>query len=361
MLDSFSILAAMSGIKGRDVVEAQKFLGLAELSAESRRPSGEGKDRLRKTLVIAAVIVLALGIVACTVYYTQWPQWLSRQFSASEEDRLAADSSGLSAYPGAETAPDETVSATAGGVTISARQTIVDNFFAMIILRVEGAELMDREGLMLGGISVAVGGEKFNMSAGFVEGSFDDGAMDYRILLSNHLEPGFFSGREIEISVSELGRGDLHGYAPIIQDSWELNWKLQASQEICTARPEIRLGAIGATLETVELSPVSLRLLWKTDGKWEGVETMERFQPYAAGIRLKDGSEQLLTFSHSAYEGYTDDESFLYEQRIMTANILKPEVVDALLFSDKWPWAQELTAADLYAVELGQGSTPGNR
>ena len=149
MLDSFSILAAMSGIKGRDVVEAQKFLGLAELSAESRRPSGEGKDRLRKTLVIAAVIVLALGIVACTVYYTQWPQWLSRQFSASEEDRLAADSSGLSAYPGAETAPDETVSATAGGVTISARQTIVDNFFAMIILRVEGAELMDREGLML--------------------------------------------------------------------------------------------------------------------------------------------------------------------------------------------------------------------
>lgn len=354
MLDSFAILSAMSGVSERDVVEAQSFLGYGEPRPRHRGSSLSGrKGSGRRALLIAAVVLLALGIVACSVYYTHWPQWLGQQFNASEEEKLAAEESGLSVYPEAEKAPDETVSATAGGVTITASQTIVDNYFAFISLRIEGYEVPEGDYMAVGALSVTLDGEYVNMTGGYVEGSYDNGAMNYQISLCNSEAPGSFNGKKICIIFDGLGTGDKGMYVPIVDGVWELSWTLRGSAETRTVKLGVPVSGSGVILEEAEISPISLRLLWKTDGIWDGFETLERFQPFAVGIRLKDGTVQLQTFGHGGREDYIDTENNLFEQRINTAVILEPEEIDALLFSDKWPWAEDLTADDLYIVELG--------
>ena len=353
MLNAFAILDAMRGVRGRDVFDAQSFLGYMEKSkTRSGRGSSAGKRPVRRMLLVAAVIVLLLGLVACAVYFAQWSKVLDHQLSATEDEKIAAEESGLSTYLDGGVAELGAVSATVGGVTITAEQTLVDNYFALIALRIEGYEVPDGSYPDLGLPDVTVGGKRVNFGGGFSESPGESGALEFELHLTNNAEPGFFNGKEICIVIDGLGIGDKGGFTQLLEGPWELKWTLTGSSEIRTVAVGTEIGDTGVILEEAELSPLSLHLLYRTDGEWEGHETMERFDPMVVGFRLKDGTVKLKTFGFGGYEGYIDMGNFLYEKLVDTAVIVQPNEVDALLFSHLNPWAQELTEADIYTVPL---------
>ena len=354
MLNSFTILNAMRGIRGKDVFDTQTFLGYMEKSkTQNGRGSSARKRPIKRMLLIAAIIVLILSLVACAVYLTHWSKGLDHQINATEDEKIAAEESGLSAYPEGANNENETPSITAGGVTITAEQTIVDNYFALIALRIEGYDVPDGSYPDLGVPMVTIGGENVHsMGGSFSESPSDNGTLEYDIAITNDSGPGYFNGKEISIVINGLGVGDKGRYTPVIEETWELKWTLKGSSEIRTVTVGMEIGDTGVVLVEAELSPISLHLIYKTNGEWEGHETMERFDPMVVGFRLKDGTVKLKTFGFGGYEGYLNLENFLYEKLVDTAVIVQPNEVDALLFSHKNPWAQELTEADIYTVPL---------
>lgn len=354
MLSSFAILSAMRGIRGQDVVEAQCFLGYLEKRTGRNDRTAAGRRRsARSALLIAAILALILGLVACAVYLTHWSRGVSQQYNTTEDEKLAAEESGLSTYPESGNAENETVSAAAGGVTISAQQTIVDNYYAFIVLRIEGYAVPEGEYPDLRVPAVTVGGERVSsMGGSFVDSPDASGALEYDIVITNSAEPGFFNGKEIRVVINGLGVGDKGRYTPILEETWELKWILKGSSEIRTVKLGSEIGDTGVILEEAELSPISLHLIYKTNGEWEGYKTLERFDPMVVGLRLKDGSVKLKTFDLGGYEGYIDIESFLYEQLVSSTTVIRPDEVDALLFSHSNPWATELSEDDIIIVPI---------
>ena len=131
-----------------------------------------------------------------------------------------------------------------------------------------------------------------------------------------------------------------------------LTWTMKASTEIKTATPGVEIGDTGVILEEVELTPLSVRVLYKTDGVWEGYETMEVFDLQPIGVRLLDGTVMQKVFGPGGKTGYTDLDACLLEIQSSADRILAPDQVEALIFACNTPWARELTEDELYIVPL---------
>ena len=98
---------------------------------------------VKKLWLIAAVIALMLLLVGCAILYTRWSSGLEDWFRPSDTIRQQAEQSGLSViYPKDQT-EDVGLSATDQGITVSVKQTIVDQWRASIVLKIEGFELPD--------------------------------------------------------------------------------------------------------------------------------------------------------------------------------------------------------------------------
>ena len=113
---------------------------------ESEQDFSEKKAKrlsAKKLWLIAAVIVLALLLVGCAILYARWSSGLEDWFRPSDTIRQQAEQSGLSViYPKDQT-EDVGLSATDQGITVSVKQTIVDQWRASIVLKIEGFELPD--------------------------------------------------------------------------------------------------------------------------------------------------------------------------------------------------------------------------
>lgn len=353
MLDPFDILCAMRGVGEAELIEAQNFIGYTGSSRRPRSRAAAGvKGITKRALLIAAVILLALGVVACTVYYTYWAPGLERRYSPTEDEKLAAEQSGLSMRPETENSEQETISATAGGVTITAQQAIVDNYGADISLRIEGYTVP--EGYFPDTLppDVTVGGERVQIyGGGFSEEPSNDGSLEYEISLLNAREPGFFIGKEIYIKIEGLGIGDKGRYDPVLNEVWELRWTLKGSDELRTVSLGTQIGNTGVSLEEAELSPISLRLVYKTEEIWTGFETLEPFPLRPLGFIMKDGTEYQ-TYLIPWREGYVDAENKLIEAYFSLDKILDASEVAAILFAED-PIPGQTPPESIYTVPLG--------
>lgn len=342
------MLKAMDGIRERDVVKVQELLGYVE---KGRAKKSRRRRNGRSTFLLAAMIALALSLAACAVYYGFWMGGLERRFEADEDEKRAAEESGLAMYPGdSET---ETVSAEKSGVRITVRQTIVDNYGAFVALSIEGFQVPEGASPSILAARISIGGETpETMSGGFAAEQDASGAMEYDISMGSS-QPGFFIGKEISIIIEDLGFGDKGRHNTAVEGPWELRWIMKGSSDIRRLELGVEIGDTGVILEKAELSPLSLRLLYTTDGLWEGCETMERFEPMVVGVVLKDGELRLKSFFPDGSGGYIDREKCLLEQRHGNAVIIDPYQVEALLFSYKNPWAdQELKESDIIRIPL---------
>ena len=358
MRDSERLIKAMGELDEGKIEKASRFLGYVKGPGKTAR----SRSRARRILILAAVIalILSLGITAYAVY-SHWSKGMEQHYHPTEKEKAAAESSGLSVNPEYENGK-EAVSATASGVTITVQQTVMDGSFAHISLRIEGYALPEGKYPSVGYMEVTVGGEHFPMATGYFVEEYDeagnlifcgeDGSLEYVISAGGLDELNNFEGKEIQVVVQDLGIGDKAQHFTEVEGTWVLTWTMKASAEIKTATPGVEIGDTGVILEEVELTPLSVRVLYKTDGVWEGYETMEVFDLQPIGVRLLDGTVLQKVFGPGGKTGYTDLESCLLEIQSSADRILAPDHVEALIFARDYPWARELTEDELYIVPL---------
>lgn len=353
---------------------------------ERKRMMGK---RIKRVLISLAAAVMLLGTVtAAAAFAARWSRNFDQGLRASEEERQWAEKSGLAANPGGEK-----VSASANGVTITAEQTIVDRCFALISFRIEGFRIPEGKDPDVGQLQVTVDLDSetrerasFAWGGAFYDGivtssdgqsAYDDGSplvthadgswhkryytedgsLIYELSLSSTAEDVFF-GKEIRVSFQSLGYGDKAQYFPLADGPWEMHWTLSGSDAVRTVELNQEIGDSGVTLVEAELSPISVHLVYQTDGIWTGYEQLETFEPRFMGVKLKDGTSYPFLLSGPGSAGYTDFDYCLYESRATFNRLIDPDEVDALLFLnlDSVPVGvtnlRDITEDCLYMVKL---------
>lgn len=271
-------------------------------------------------------------------------------------------------------------SQTQNGITITAEQSVTDNYSVYLAFRVEGYDL--KEGLTPGfeEIQVTVDGmDGANYSAGFYDGMItgedgileyvdgedadldeegrlisryvrEDGSLSYWISMTES-ERGWALGRDIHVQLRNLcGYEDKAGEMDsesVVKGIWNFNWNLQGTdkrREWILAAP---LGDSGAVIRRVELSPASgyvecdwprkreTRQVVGPDGELMEMSRLVR-APQMCGVRLKDGTEYRYLFSGDGTEGYvsSDQESIRYYACRGCTRIIDPEEVVSLFFEN---------------------------
>ena len=379
-------MAELRFSEGKKEELLQSLLQVKHNSRENERMTGK---RIKRVLISLAAAVMLLGTVtAAAAYAARWSRDFDQGLHASEEERQRAEESGLAANPGGEKA-----SASANGVTITAEQTIVDRYFALLSFRIEGYQIPEGKEPDVGQLKVTVDFDSeireqtfFAWSGGFYDGIVigsdgraayddgsalvtypdggwdkryytDDGSLIYELSLSSTAEDVFF-GKEICVCFQSLGYGDKTQYFPEVDGPWELHWTLSGSDSVRKVELNREIGDSGVKLLEAELSPISVHLVYQTDGIWTGYEQLETFEPRFMGVKLKDGTSYPFLLSGPASAGYTDIENCLYESRATFNRLIDPDEVDALLFLnlDSVPLGvtnlRDITEDCLYVVKL---------
>ena len=118
----------------------------------------------RKIAVVAAVAALATATVtAGAAAYMKWSAGMAEGMQATETQQKQLEDNGMVAFT--------SQSCTDAGVTVTAEQSITDNYNSHISFKVEGFQVEDGQQPDFGSISVLVNGkDDLNLDAGFYDG-----------------------------------------------------------------------------------------------------------------------------------------------------------------------------------------------
>lgn len=311
----------------------------------------------RRLVFLAAAAVMLVAMLTGAAVFTRWSDTANAHYGASQDDREYAESIGLSAEP------QELVSATDQGITVTAMQTIVDPYRAKLIFKIEGFEVPDGAAPSLTGGVKSIGGQPngyLDMQVGsfytgimtdeagnhvYTDGTpiqldsqgnllfryaDTDGSLEYEIDL-HFEEPGAHLGKEIEVHFSGFGTSNGNASDEIsVEGDWTLIWELTGTENTIHATPDQQIGTTGHRVLEAEVTPITLRTVIQTADYFSGWETLEYFSPSLAGVQLKDGTVKLCTTPSE--EGYQDMDKLLYEIEVCTDTIIDVEQVSGLVF-----------------------------
>lgn len=139
-MTSFQLLKGLTEIDSELLVSVEQQTNASKTTwnkSQSKHLSG------KKIWLIAAVIVLTTLLVGCAIIYARWSSGLEDWFRPSNTIRQQAEQSGLSVIYPQDQIQEDGLSATDQGITVSVKQTIVDQWQASIVLKIEGFELPD--------------------------------------------------------------------------------------------------------------------------------------------------------------------------------------------------------------------------
>lgn len=320
------------------------------LAGENRASDGEEERSLHKIksakkilpFVAVAVTLLAGFAVAAG---TRWSTGMSEKWQVEEQQKESLQEEGAVSFA--------MQSQTQNGITITAEQSITDNYSVYLAFRVEGYTL--QEGLSPGfeEMEVTVDGvDGANYSAGFYDGlvTGEEGSMFYCISMTES-EKGWALGRDIHVAFKNLcGYEDKAGELnpeSVVNGNWNFAWNLQGTDRLKEWTLEVPVGDSGAVLHRVELSPASgyvecdwprqreTRQAVGPDGELMEISRWVR-APRMSGVKLKDGTEYRYLFSGDGTEGYlsSDQESARYYACRGNERIIDPEQVVSLFFEN---------------------------
>lgn len=303
-----------------------------------------GKTRMKKTLPLVAVaVMLAAGAFAAAG--TKWNAGISGKWQVEEPQKESLQEEGAVSFA--------MQSQTMNGVTITAEQSVTDNYSVYLGFRVEGYAW--KEGLSPGFDQLQVhvdGVDDVNYSAGFFDSMMtgEDGSIFYWISMTQS-QRGWAIGREIQVEFknlcgyeTETGEADPES---MTEGIWDFSWNLQGTDQMREWTVEIPLGDSGAVVRRVELSPASgyveydwprqreIRQAVGPDGEITEISRWAR-APRMCGVRLKDGTVYPSLFSGDGSEGYlsSGQESIGYYACRGCERLIAPEQVDSLLFEN---------------------------
>lgn len=349
MYNSERMMKAIGDISDDKIEKTGRALGYQRGQDRTARVT----VRMGRLLSVAAAValILALAVTACAIY-THWSRGMEQRLPATEEEKEMAEHSGLSDT-------SQTISATAGAVTISVEQTLIDKDTAHIALRMKGFMLPEGQYPDIGtGWSLTFDGEPApHVSGSFVEErdangnrifTAPDGSLEFDFTAKAGGKWESFEGRKIRVVIDSLGVGDKGRYQMLVEGPWELVWTPGSTGESRIVLPDATLGDTGIKLIKAEISPISAKVTLQLPELWEGYKTLEPFGWQLFGVRLRDGTEYTNIFGPAAREGYADIDNLILEQDFSSHQILRPDQVDALIFAP-----QALTGGELLYVPIG--------
>ena len=329
----------------------------------------------KKKLLFLLAATLIMGTMTAAAVYTRWSTTAQIRYNPSQDVKEQAEKSGLSVVleeaKGAEN-PGEVLSVTDQGVTITAVQTIVDNYRAEITFRIEGFELPEGEE-PFAWPSVTVDGKRDfygSQTGGFYDGTTrndkgewvyasdgspvqfddtkpfspaildyvaDDGSLEYTHYISFQETDGRYMGKEIVFTFSSIDfQSDQKAgmSEPQVEGNWELKWTLTGTSDSISITPNAKIGDSDVILLDAEIGQKTIRARYQVNDYWEGWDELVELPQAVQGVRMKDGSEHICGASTSGFE---DQKNMIYftEMDIYDA-ILDISQVESLMFHKGW-------------------------
>ena len=329
----------------------------------------------KRIFLIALAAAMILATLTGAAVFTRWSRTAQVRFNPSEDIKEQAEKSGLSVMleetKGTEN-PNEVLSVTDQGITITAVQSIVDNYRAEVTFRIEGFELPEDEdpfvwptvtidgdqhfggmqtGAFFDGTTRNEAGEWVYVSNGQPvafepDGEYesavldyvaDDGSLEYTHYINFEETDGRYMGKEIVFSFHSIGFQS-HQKAgmpePQVEGNWELKWTLTGTSDSITVTPNAQIGDSGVILLDAEIGQKTLRTRYQADDYWEGWDELVTLPQGVQGVRMKDGSEHMCGASTSGFE---DQEKMIYfMESDMFDAILDISQVESLMFHKGW-------------------------
>ena len=328
------------------------------------------KHNSRKLMAVAMAAVMLLATLTGAAVFTRWSTTAQTRYNPSQDVKEQAEQSGLSVMleeTKGEENPDEVLSVTDQGITITAVQTIVDNYQAEITFRIDGFDLPEDEAPHVWP-SVTIDGDAHfftGQTGAFYDGTTrnendewvyastgepvksrddefqsvildwvaDDGSMEYTHYISFDETDGRYLGKEIVFTFNSI---DVQGHQkagpsiPQVEGNWELKWTLTGTSDSITIEPNAKIGDSEVILLDAEIGQKTIRARYKVDEYWEGWNELVPMPYEVYGVRMKDGSCYRCVASTSGFE---DQENMIYfTDSSMVDAILDVSQVESLMF-----------------------------
>ena len=368
-----TIYTLQQNIEIPDIVTEKANMAFEQI----RKDAGSSSDKIvtyqksvkksRKKYVVAALIAtMTVGAVSAYAAYTNWSHGMKEELHISEEQQKNLEANGMAAFSDA--------SVTDAGVTVTAQQSITDNYYAYLSFKVEGYSVEKGVQPDFETISVTADGQDVSWGGRFYDGMIsgddgmvvnadgsepeteadgsmienyvmDDGSLEYHMILKSH-EKGFFTGKQLHVELENLGTVAKAQYFPDIEGNWILDMSLGGADTAKYIETNEKLGDTETIVTGVELSPVSMRVTYdfpKTEPRMEEFEdengeiqtiAWPAQPPFAFGIRLKDGTVMKYISAGSESTGYTSEEGQEYVVSFPLDRVIDPDQVEAVLFRE---------------------------
>lgn len=368
-----TIYTLQQNIEIPDIVTEKANMAFEQI----RKDAGSSSDKIvtyqksvkksRKKYVIAALIAtMTVGAVSAYAAYTNWSHGMKEELRISEEQQKNLEANGMAAFSDA--------SVTDAGVTVTAQQSITDNYYTYLSFKVEGYSVEKGVQPDFETISVTADGQDVSWGGRFYDGMIsgndgmfvnadgsepeteadgsmienymmDDGSLEYHMILKSH-EKGFFTGKQLHVELENLGTVAKAQYFPDIEGNWILDMTLGGADTARYIETCEKLGDTETIVTGVELSPVSMRVTYdfpKTEPRMEEFEdengeiqtiAWPAQPPFAFGIRLKDGTVMKYISAGSESTGYTSEEGQEYVVSFPLDRVIDLDQVEAVLFRE---------------------------
>ena len=368
-----TIYTLQQNIEIPDIVTEKANMAFEQI----RKDAGSSSDKIvtyqkpvkksRKKYVAAALIAtMTVGAVSAYAAYTNWSHGMKEELRISEEQQKNLEANGMAAFSDA--------SVTDAGVTVTAQQSITDNYYTYLSFKVEGYSVEKGVQPDFETISVTADGQDVSWGGRFYDGMIsgddgmvvnadgsapeteadgsmienyvmDDGSLEYHMILKSH-EKGFFTDKQLHVELENLGTVAKAQYFPDIEGSWKLDMTLGGADTAKYIETNEKLGDTETIVTGVELSPVSMRITYdfpKTEPRMEEFEdengeiqtiAWPAQPPFAFGIRLKDGTVMKYISAGGESTGYTSEEGQEYVVSFPLDRVIDPDQVEAVLFRE---------------------------
>lgn len=344
------------------------------------------KRRLHPVAAAFVIGLLGIGSISVGAYALhKWNVGIQERFQVSTEEQAKIEQTDLVQFPDEDSKSDQT-SATQNGVTVTATQTIVDNYYAYVALKVEGYEVKPGQTPGFDQIDATLDGKPVSCTSRFYDGTigdehgmavradgsevqFDaegnviddymmkDGTLEYHFLFypdtMENVEKGGFFGKDLHIELSDLGIvGDNEVLSDVVKGDWTCDIKLSGDQTAKSINTEQVMGDTGAVLTGCEVSPISLRAVFNVENVTISRTEADENIPLLSGVKLKDGTIIAGIADGGTGHFFGDNE---YEEVFATNRILDVDQIESvLLFKSYWGDDASPSLDNFYEVPLNK-------
>ena len=401
--------------------EAKQDSKIVRYSGKEAKSTGKmGKRRVGMVAAIATLIITTVSVGAAV--YRNWSKGLEESLHVTEEQKLKLEEDGTTTF--IEPVETEQISTEQGsadkgntgqavteqGITVTAVQSITDNYYTYVAFKVEGFDVTEGEQPSFENTSATVEGvadEDMRAIGRFYDGTTvgkdgkvvnadgtplveedgvtiyqyrgEDGSMEYHLTIYALGEKGALLNEKVHIELENLGTMIKTEYTNKVTGKWTFDIDLQGSDETREVTVNnVALGDTGATVIGAEISPISIGATYNFPRKTETMELPEdeaveqalaagvevedietTFEvpidpPRLMGVKMKDGTLYPYIYMGPGGGGYMDENSDICYTRFAIDRILDVNQVEALLFEKSYAGDGVVPTEDnFYVVPLG--------